>query len=382
MSVVAWIRNRPLGLVYHDPAQAQSGYTLFSSVGGHHATLLDPEGAIVHRWHHSEGIQYARLLANGNLLVSTLPPKEADGLEQLGGLQGALVELDWRGQTVWEYRNPALHHDHLRLENGDTLILTWRKLPEGLTERVRGGHPDESDPERMWGDVVQRIDPHGTVLYEWRSWEHLDVDEDLICPLEGRKEWTHANSLDLTPDGRLLISFRQTDTVGMVDFETGDFTWKWGPGVLSHQHHASWLESGRVLVFDNGCHRRHRGTYSEVLEVDPASNEIAWNYKAGTIHAFFSSFLSGAERLANGNTFITEGASGRLFEVTPEGETVWEYVSAFNYQLGFGPSPAVFRAHRYPLDDPRFSGKTLSKEPYLELNARIERGLVIEEGSG
>jgi hypothetical protein len=368
-----------LGLVYHDSDQALPGYTLFSSVGGHHATLLDPDGDIVHRWVHPEGIQYARLLESGNLLLCTLPPKEAGGLEQLGGSQGALIELDWQGETVWEYRNPALHHDHLRLENGDTLILTWRKLPEGLSERVRGGHPDESDPDRMWGDVVQRIDPQGTVLYEWRSWGHLDVDEDVICPFEGRREWTHTNSLDLTPDGDLLISFRQTDTVGMVDLETGDFSWKWGPGILSHQHHASWLESGRVLIFDNGCHRTRKGTHSEVLEVDPASGEVTWSYKAATIHAFFSSFLSGAERLENGNTFITEGATGRLFEVTPEGETVWEYVSAFNYQLSFGPSPAVFRAHRYPLDDPRFSGKTLSKEPYQELNEKIEHGVVIEE---
>ena len=368
---MAWIRKRPFGLVYLDAEQAFAGYTLFCSVRGHHATLLDPEGRGVWRWRHEEGIQHAEMLPNGSLLVHTLPPEDAGGAEQIGGSAGALLELDPDSKVVWEYRNPLLHHDYYRLPNGNHLILLWRKLPEGVGEQIRGGHYHEDDPERMWGDVVQEITPDGRVVTEWRSWEHLGFEEDVICPLESHKEWTHANSIDVTPDGDWLISFRLTSSVGIVDPVSGAFKWKWGPGVLSHQHAATWLENGHVLIFDNGCHRQRGPNFSQVLEVDPASEEIVWRYRDATILGFYSFMGSGADRLPNGNTLITEGSTGRLFEVTAEKETVWEYVSPFVLDGRFGPTPAVFRARRYASDDPRLAGYTLDPEPFAELTRRI-----------
>jgi hypothetical protein len=73
---------------------------------------------------------------------------------------------------------------------------------------------------------------------------------------------------------------------------------------------------------------------------------LGWN--------FFSALLSNAQRLPNGNTFINEGLSGRLFEVTPDGDVVWEYVNPY-----FGPDAApdkvqsnmVFRAYRCTSDE-------------------------------
>ncbi len=370
-----WIRNRPLGLVYRDAALAFPGYTLFSSVRGEYANLLDPEGRVVHRWHNEAGIQYARMLESGNLLLRTLPPEDAGGVEKIGGSSGALVELDWDGKVVWEYRNPMLHHDFARLPDGNHLLLTWRKLPDGVGEKIQGGHHHAEDPERMWGDVVLEIAPDGETLREWRSWEHQSFEEDRICPLESHKEWTHANSIALTPEGDWLLSFRLTDTVGIVDRQSGEFRWKWGPGELSHQHHASCLDSGRILIFDNGCHRRRGPNFSRVLEIDPDTNEIVWTYQAETIVGFYSFMVSGAERLENGNTLITEGATGRLFEVTPEGETVWEFVSPFIMKSVFGATPAIFRAHRYALSDPRFDDKVLEPERYAELNRLIVAGV-------
>ena len=57
---------------------------------------------------------------------------------------------------------------------------------------------------------------------------------------------------------------------------------------------------------------------------------------------------------SNGNTMINEGLFGRVFDVTPDGDTVWEYVDPY-----FGPataSPAaqpnsVLRAYRYGVDE-------------------------------
>ncbi|MET7972912.1 hypothetical protein ABZW44_07445 [Streptomyces mirabilis] len=68
--------------------------------------------------------------------------------------------------------------------------------------------------------------------------------------------------------------------------------------------------------------------------------------------------MSSAQRLPNGNTFITEGSFGRLFEVAPDGDVVWEYVvphfGAFGAGVGMesfrGAQDAVFRAYRYGPD--------------------------------
>ena len=48
-------------------------------------------------------------------------------------------------------------------------------------------------------------------------------------------------------------------------------------------------------------------------------------YTANPPTSFYASHLSGAWRLSNGNTLITNGESGKIFEVTPEGSTVWTY---------------------------------------------------------
>ncbi len=98
------------------------------------------------------------------------------------------------------------------------------------------------------------------------------------CPLESRKEWTHLNSIELTPTGDWLLSFRLTSTVAIVEGSTGDLRWRWGAGVLSHQHHATWLDNGHILIFDNGCHRLEAPSYSQVLEVDPVTRETVWTY--------------------------------------------------------------------------------------------------------
>jgi hypothetical protein len=78
-------------------------------------------------------------------------------------------------------------------------------------------------------------------------------------------------------------------------------------------------------------------------------------------------FVSGANRLPNGHTFIRAGTHGRYFEVTQEGNVVWEYKSLFHEEL-FGWNPpgvenfpyASFRAIKFPPDHPAFSGRALA----------------------
>ncbi|MDE2842389.1 MAG: aryl-sulfate sulfotransferase, partial [Chloroflexota bacterium] len=103
--------------------------------------------------------------------------------------------------------------------------------------------------------------------------------------------------------------------------------------VLAQQHDPNLLPNGNVLIYDNGSHRRNVGLpFSRVLEVNPDSNEIVWQYQDSPPYNFFSPYISGARRLPNGNTLITEGMFGRMFQVTAQGEVVWEYINPYFYE--------------------------------------------------
>ena len=368
---MGWSRHHKIGLIHYNPTNSYRGYTLLATNrGGYYANLIDMEGRVCHRWHHPEGITYGYLLPNGHLLFRSRMARGGNEGPEFGGRSLSLIELDWEGNVVWQF-SPSdvyLHHDFERLPSGNTLALLWAPVPVELTARVQGGYVADDDPEQMWGDLVQEITPDGRVVYEWKSWDFLDVAEDVICPMEGRKEWSHQNALNVTPEGDLLVSYRQTSTVGIVEKDSGRFRWKWGPGQVNHQHHPTWLDSGRVLLFDNGCHRRG-ASRSRIIEVDPSTNEIGWEYQGSPDISFFSYNISSAERQPNGNTVICEGAPGRIFEVTPAGEIVWEYVNPFFGEAFGGTSQnGVFRAHRYGPDHPALRDKDLDPARYGSLN--------------
>ena len=232
---------------------------------------------------------------------------------------------------------------------------------------MKGGIVEEDVAEPMLGDVVREVTPTGNIVDPWRSWEHLNVDEDVICFLENRHEWTHQNSLNITANGDLLVSFRQTSTVGIVDRANGEFSWKWGPGEISHQHNPTYLDNGHVLIFDNGPHNVG-ASFSSIVEVDPSTNELAWEYSGDPPISFYSYHISGAERLPNGNALICEGAPGRIFEVTHNKEIVWEYINPFRSNGGGGgggnAANSVFRAHRYGPDHPGLRDRDLDPSRY------------------
>ena len=110
-------------------------------------------------------------------------------------------------------------------------------------------------------------------------------------PPGGRAGWGGANDLTAPDDDSFLISFRVLDTVAIVDRTTGEFTWKWGRGQISHQHHPTRLPNGHVLLLDNGAHRRGI-SFSRVVEVDPGTNEIVWEYHGEPLMSFFTDFTA------------------------------------------------------------------------------------------
>lgn len=347
------------------PSKTYNGYTLFAPKQGPGVWLIDMEGNFVHHWEveHDPG-DHGVLLPNGNLLYAGRLPDNP--LPEFGGRGGELLEIDWDGNVVWKYEDPYMHHDFQRLPNGNTMILRWVETPGGIAAKVKGGVPGTERQGVMWADSYQEITSEGKVVWEWLGYEHLDPEEDAICPLCRRAEWTHTNSCFVLPGGDILTSFHRLNTIAIIDRTTGRFRWRWGPGELGHQHNPTMLDNANILVFDNGTHRPGKLVgLSRVLEVN-LEGQVIWEFEEELALKYYSSFISGSQRLPNGNTLICEGPLGRFIEVTPEKEVVWEYISPFYVKKNpaWGLANLVFRAHRYGPDYPGLKGKDLDPDRY------------------
>jgi hypothetical protein len=126
------------------------------------------------------------------------------------------------------------------------------------------------------------------------------------------------------------------------------------------QHCPSELPDGKLLLFDNGTFRDGENVpYSRVIEVDRRTRAITWEYRDSPPENFFTALMGAAQRLANGNTLITESMFGRVFEVDRDRRVCWEYVvpyfSAYHDEETARLFPevtnAVFRAYRYTPDE-------------------------------
>jgi hypothetical protein len=188
----------------------------------------------------------------------------------------------------------------------------------------------EEATTHMWADHLIEVDADGNQVWDWHAYEHLDLETDIITPGEPRHEWSHGNTIVPLEGDRVLVSFRNISTVMIIDKASGNITWKVGWDVISRQHDPSLLPNGNILIFDNGERRKDDvRIFSRVIELDPNTNQIVWEYRDNPYFNFYSSRISGARRLPNGNTLITDGMSGRMFQVTPSGEVVWEYVNPY-----------------------------------------------------
>ncbi|MFC1861544.1 aryl-sulfate sulfotransferase, partial [Chloroflexota bacterium] len=279
--------------------------------------------------------------------------------------------LDWNSNVVWRYENLYINsHDWVRMENGNTLIAHWIPIPDDIAAKVKGGIPGSERDGVMWDDCLREIAPDGKVEWEWIAYEHLDLDTDIMCPVCPRVTWSYVNSLVTLPDGNILTSLRQINTIAIINRDTGEFKWRWGLGELGHQHNPTLLNNGNILVFDNGTHRQCYDSdmvYSRVLEINPKTNKIEWEYRDENELLFYSPICSGAQRLPNGNTLICEATKGRIFEVTPKKELAWEFFNPFYdyYRPGIlGLTNITYRAYRYGADYEGLQGKTLDPDRF------------------
>ncbi|MBW1996555.1 MAG: aryl-sulfate sulfotransferase [Deltaproteobacteria bacterium] len=357
------------GLTHYAPSRAYNGYNLFAPLYGRDVWLMDMEGRFVHRWKMplTPGVD-AELLPNGNLLWAgkVLPGV----IPEFGGSGGLIMEVDWEGNEVWRYEDPYHSHVFHRLKNGNTIIARWEPIPHELSSRVQGGIPGTERDGVMWGCGLHEITPSGEVVWECPTYEKLDPEIDILCPCCPRDRWTNLNAVFELPSGDLLVSFRVIDTIAIIDKEERNIKWRWGPGEVAHQHNPTMLENGNILLFDNGAHRKVTwGNFSRVVEMNPETGEIVWEYRADPPGDLYTFVCGGAQRLPNGNTLICETCMGRFLEVTPAKEVAWEYVNPFYFDHHiYGRNNMAFRVYRYPPDFPGLEGKSLDPDKFSWIN--------------
>ncbi len=255
----------------------------------------------------------------------------------------AVIQVDWSGKIVWEW-TCSEHFEELGFD--EAARNTLARNPNVQTFHGPG-----------WGD-----------------WMHINS-----CSLVGPNRWWDAGDERFNPDN-LIMDGRQTNIVFIVSRETGKIVWKMGPdytvpelkelGQVIGQHHAHVIPAGlpgagNVMIFDNGGGAGYgspnpgapsgvnnaKRESSRVIEFDPTTFKIVWSYPKegpGPRTSLFSGFVSSAQRLPNGNTLITEGGAGRVIEVTPECETVWEYLSP--YRIKWMGNSLIYRAYRVPYE--------------------------------
>ncbi len=306
------------------------------------------------------------------------------------------------GQKIWSLRQ---HHDWQREDlpggyysPGATLEAAANPAAKTLVlTHVTHARAAVAGDAMLEDDRLLEFGPDGKVTWEWLVSDHI---EDFHFSAEAREairagnpgaaafDWFHMNSATyvgpnhwydegdkrFAPEN-VIISSRQASLVAIVARD-GKIVWQMGPDYSATpelrairqvigQHNAHFIPkglpgAGNLMVFDNGgasgygrpsaVALKGQDIYarptSRVLEIDPVTMKLAWSYTAPT---FFATNISGAQRLLNGNTLITEGPDGRLFEVDKDGTIVWEYVYPVFTGTGKArPTNSVYRAYRVP----------------------------------
>ena len=411
-SIFAFPSVFPHGTTIFLPDKTFSGYTILTTKGNQTILIDMNGNVVHHWKNLCDEEHPAKLLPGGYAMGATgkrgriLGDKESNDLSIVAWdgnivwtfkMAGVHHDFQREGNPVGYYV-PGMDP---YVDKGKTLILSHLVVEN---KRI-------SD-KKLYDDVIIEVDYNGKEIFRWLASDHVkDMGFDNMAKIVMYRypnyvmtrtpgvvggDWIHVNTASwlgpnkwydkgdkrFHPDN-IIYDGRQTNTTGIIDRKTGEIVWHLGPefestnelrkiGPTIGLHHAHMIPKGlpgegNILIFDNGGYGGYgapnpaaptglnnvKRDYSRVLEINPVTLKVIWEYDANKSGnrdkvKFYSDYVSSAQRLPNGNTLITEGAFGRIFEVTPDYQTVWEYISPYyekteNFNL-------VYRAYRVPYD--------------------------------
>ncbi len=243
------------------------------------------------------------------------------------------IEIDLEGNVVWKSKKvtniygdeDSWHHFYRRLKDNSLLFLGYEWTGSLVTDRI------------------VNVDRDYNVLWTWSYLDHFDpphCDSADIC------DWTHSNFLNMfKEEGVVYINSRNLSQYFKIDMDTGEVLWTFGKGGdfdMITDHPDPWFEfahapeidtfdGNEIMFYDNGSEERG---YSRIIkyrinDVDMTA-EVIFEFDGSHIdRKWFTRFWGDVDTLDNGNIFITAGAfeateETRLFEITKDGEIVWE----------------------------------------------------------
>lgn len=408
----------------YNPNGLFDGYVLYNPISSKVTYLINKKGYIVKKWVSNNIGLSVQLKSNGHLVRSYKvdnPVFSFGGL--MGGIEefdfdGNLI-WDWKYSTN-EY---TMHHDLAILPNGNILATVWdlKTAEEAISN---GRNPDLLRDDAVWAERIIEIKPRGTnnvdIVWQWSVWDHLVQDFDAtklnfdlvsahpeLIDLNytiGDANLNHINSLFYIEEfDQILFSSRRFNEIMIIDHSTntaeassntggnfgkgGDLLYRWGnPEAykmgsqenkkLYGQHDATYLGSlpkiggGNFMVFNNDAFeglssineikipQLANGAYNLQPNTINLPTNFAWTYTNPEIYA---PRVSGASRLENGNTLISHGTQGLIYEIDPNGNLLWKYKIPLNVNN-------FFKAQKYSSQHPAFEGIEF---PILE-NQRID----------
>jgi len=399
--------------------QRGTNHPTFENTGGHGGLIeeFDRDGTRLWSfpWESEQGLSHHDIeeLPNGNVLfiawdrttreVALAAGRDPELLEGEEFWAGAIYEVrptrPVGGEVVWSWH--AI--DHV-IQNRDPQLPNYAE-PHDRPERIdingdRDPAPPSEEDLEAEREEMEAMGYAGGEDEEPEDEETEDEEEAEKAAQRARvkgADWMHTNGIDYNATlDQIVISVRRFDEIWIIDHAPttaeaagpkGDLLYRWGNPFaygmgeweqrqLLGQHNVQWipegqLGAGNLIVFNNGARPREWSTADEwwaPRDVDGrypreegqpwGPTELQWRYEAETPEDFYSGFISGVERQPNGNTLICAGAPGRVFEVTPAGEIVWDWRSPYRPEPEEAEesnrdfSTAMFRAPRYAADHP------------------------------
>ncbi|MDQ7825237.1 MAG: arylsulfotransferase family protein [Candidatus Eremiobacteraeota bacterium] len=336
------------GVVAFRRGACAGGLNLYASNTTSEAYLMDMEGKRLHTWRTNSLRPWQNVAVDpdGNLLFL-----------EVGFLIG---KLDWGSRPIWSYETRC-HHWISAAGDGDIYTLSWERLPVDHKGRKISILNDSIIHLSPWGTLRKRLSLYES-LGTFVPQSDLDLAGEMRSPPRpgSPADIFHTNTVfrverevpGVCSKGDLLISMKQMKTIAFLDPEKNRVVWRWQNDSIEGVHSPVLLANNHILFVDNGG---IAWQYCRVLELDPLTGKIVYEYRDDSTPKDFASSPGSVEVLGNGNMLITESTRGRVFEVTRKGSVVWDF---FNPEMDGTKRSAIFRMTRL---SPSLSGSLMEK---------------------
>ena len=429
----SFLQEATLGLIKKNDEDVFKGYTLLGN--NEYTYLIDNCGLIVNQWQSSYKGGFGQyLLTEGKLLRAGKVEGQfeaggASGIIELFDWEGNVI---WCHRIA--DADQHLHHDLEPLPNGNFLCSVWEKLNKNEAKAVGRNYDHELWNEKIL-EIKMLSNNNIEIVWEWNAIDHLIQNQFDDLPNYGQvnmypekldinylgsssdlSNWLHINSIDYNDElNQILISSRHLNEFYILDHSTttseaateyggrsnkgGSILFRYGnpeaygapqlyDQVLYGQHDVQWVDSNleneynfsvfnneyipfsnsQTLILNNPLNED--GLYGEEVFQNLMDSQIIYEYSSDH---FYSKLLSGFTVLPNGNKLITEGFTGRVFELNPLDELVWEYIYPVNQNGGPGIQGSqpkfnyLFKAQKYSTELPWFSSLHIESVKPIEL---------------